>query len=235
MAKGSHWSDRTHCSRGHEYTEDNTYRRGNERHCRACSKERNDRYLARHRERILARARELHKAKADLTRKPKIKKTFEEIVFEAKKRFINNVEFEPTTGCWLWTGSGDKQGYGSFWFNGKNIRAHRFSYFEKHGMLEAESDLSVLHKCNTPECVNGDHLFLGTLAENNRHRAAQERSYNSKKTHCRNGHEYAEENTHYRKRTSIIGKQNRECKICIQASRRRADEKRKLNSTSRSS
>lgn len=75
------------------------------------------------------------------------------------------VEPIPEAGCWLWMGSQDR-GYGLIRRNRhhKQIRAHRASYERTYGPIR--NSVLVLHKCDTPGCVNPNHLFLGTQQDN---------------------------------------------------------------------
>ena len=80
----------------------------------------------------------------------------------AKERFGEMVR--KTDTCWLWTGSCDRDGYGRFWSNKFNVSAHRYSYQIHYGFIP--DGLFVLHSCDTPACVNPDHLWLGTNQDN---------------------------------------------------------------------
>lgn len=66
--------------------------------------------------------------------------------------------------CLIWTGEINNWGYGLMSYEGKTKSTHRWSYINKHGSIPA--GLCVLHKCDTPACINTDHLFTGTLKDN---------------------------------------------------------------------
>lgn len=68
-----------------------------------------------------------------------------------------------STSCWPWLGAIDKDGYGFFKRDGKQTRAHRTSWECVKGAIPV--GVSVLHRCNTPACINPAHLFLGTQAD----------------------------------------------------------------------
>ena len=97
----------------------------------------------------------------------------------ARDRFMAKVSPEPNTGCWLWAGAmhgGNARAYGEFWPDSHRrgmVYTHRFAYEEVVGPIP--EGMCVLHRCDTPSCVNPAHLFLGTQGDNNRDMGAKGR------------------------------------------------------------
>lgn len=135
-----------------------------------------------------------------------------------QERILNGVVPEPNTGCWLWTKSSDRDGYGKITItkNGRRVvSAHRVSFEAFRGKIK--KGLWVLHKCDVPSCVNPDHLFLGTHLDNIKD--CTNKGRNRRKI-CKRGHPLAPENIY----TRSYG--DRLCKICHKMRDKKSVQKR---------
>lgn len=112
------------------------------------------------------------------------------------ERFLAKVDHTAgPEGCWLWTAATLSQGrYGAF-HDGKTRHAHRVAYELWVGPIP--DDLVIDHLCGTTLCVNPRHLEAVTQRENTM-RSDNFMAVNARKTHCLNGHEFNEGNTHTR-------------------------------------
>lgn len=79
-----------------------------------------------------------------------------------ENRFEEHFQHDPNSGCWLWTGK-TLGPYGRYKLDGKDMGAHRAAYILYKGDPQ---ERFVCHSCDTPLCVNPDHLWLGTHDEN---------------------------------------------------------------------
>lgn len=68
------------------------------------------------------------------------------------------------SSCWLWTGVQHFRGYGACAKTYGDTRAHRVAWLLTNG--PTPDGLGVLHKCDTPLCVNPAHLYLGDQKQN---------------------------------------------------------------------
>jgi hypothetical protein len=108
-------------------------------------------------------------------------------------------------GCWIWTGTKRGNGYGTFWFQGRLVAAHRMALFLRKGVA-LRGSLVADHLCRNTMCVNPDHLEMVTVKENCL-RGIGAAGVNARKTHCRRGHELAGKNLR-------IINNKRYCKTC---------------------
>jgi hypothetical protein len=120
-------------------------------------------------------------------------------------------------GCWLWTGSTMKNGYGQLRRNGRTVLAHRYVYERYSGPIPDGLDLD--HLCRVRNCVNPEHLEPVTRSVNVIRGDVPKR--NGSKTHCLRGHLFDEENTY-------VFEGSRMCRACRRV---RARERRDVNAS----
>jgi hypothetical protein len=215
------WSN--FCPQGHEYTQENTYISPGKngygfRACRECHRTRQREYL--------------RKKSAGKEHPPKPKKAAtrkKHLIGDNEARFLLKID-RTIGGCWNWLAGLGEKGYGQFAVintdipfreNGRyvNRRAHSWSY--EHFVGPVPKGKVVRHLCHNRVCVRPEHLEVGTHKDNMQDAIAANRMFNQKKTHCKHGHEFTEENTIFRPNPD--GRRWRHCRTC------RAARKRKMN------
>lgn len=131
------------------------------------------------------------------------------------EHWLEQIAFEPNTGCWLWTGY-LKRGYASAKIKGRQRFVHRVLYEKANGPIP--DGLMSDHLCRTPCCVNPGHIEPVTNSVNQlRGNNVLVRNHpNLRKTHCAKGHPFSGDNL----RIESSGK--RRCLICLRETWKKA-------------
>ena len=129
-------------------------------------------------------------------------------------RLFRNIEVDPITGCWNWTGQllSNKTGYGQVTFRGRKELIHRVIYASRFGPIPRGRSgfIPVLDHviCSNRRCANPAHLSL-VPDWINLYRSNSPAAVNRRKTHCIHGHVLP-----LPKRVMTTGKLMRTCIIC---------------------
>jgi hypothetical protein len=88
------------------------------------------------------------------------------------KRVFGRIAFDGN-GCWVHTNERTAKGYARLDIGDKHHKAHRLAWELLHGPIP--EGMVVCHRCDNPPCVRPDHLWLGSIADNNADMAAKGR------------------------------------------------------------
>src|SRR5262245_9618721 len=123
------------------------------------------------------------------------------------QRLETRVEKITESGCWIWMGPVNRDGYGKVGMNHKHLRRHRAFYEGLVGPIP--SGMQLDHVCLVRCCVRPDHMRLATARENTLAPGSEAITKRlGAKTHCPQGHEYSPENTYVSKGP------RRHCRAC---------------------
>lgn len=109
----------------------------------------------------------------------------------AEDRFWIKVACASDDDCWTWLAGKSPDGYGKFWFDGRDGYAHRYAYGLLIGPIPA--GLEIDHLCRNRACVNPTHLEPVTTKEN-LHRGETLAARQIALTHCPSDHPYSGDN-----------------------------------------
>lgn len=108
------------------------------------------------------------------------------------------------SGCLIWTGFKNRDGYGLIRFDGRTTRTHRVAYILTFGPIP--DGFEIDHLCRVRDCMEPTHLEAVPHLVNVRRGIA---GINSKsRTHCVHGHPFDAKNT------TVTQDGRRRCRAC---------------------
>jgi hypothetical protein len=117
-------------------------------------------------------------------------KKIEDLTLDDIERFESRID-KQEGGCWIWKAGKGGNGYGQFYYNGKQVWAHRLSYTLYVGPIP--EGILVCHHCDCRNCVNFSHLFLGSHKDNSQDMVKKGRANKPKGNRYRSGKLHTEE------------------------------------------
>jgi hypothetical protein len=95
---------------------------------------------------------------------------------KVRDRYEKKVDRSGCPGaCHEWTAYRNKGGYGQFNIEGRMYPAHRIQWTITNHQ-DIPPGMLVCHSCDNPSCVNPNHLWLGTNADNTRDKVEKGRA-----------------------------------------------------------
>ena len=108
-------------------------------------------------------------------------------------RLVARLQF-PESGCWEWTGTKTRGGYGLISDKRRKKLTHRV-YYEFYTGEPIPQGKILMHLCDNPPCVNPEHLAVGTQRDNVNDMYAKGRRYGApRKAVCKRGQERSGDN-----------------------------------------
>lgn len=91
------------------------------------------------------------------------------------QRLLSRMKIDQETGCWNYTWYINDQGYGRIFYKGRSRAAHRTMLMITSG--EERKGYDACHTCDNRKCINPDHLWWGTMRENQADKVKKGRNY----------------------------------------------------------
>ena len=81
-----------------------------------------------------------------------------------EEAFLARTEPLLWSGCVVWTGTLNSDGYGELRVNGRTVKAHRYAWERERGPIPDGTEVD--HTCWERSCTNPEHLRLATRSQN---------------------------------------------------------------------